>query len=885
MNVVIYARFSSHSQTEQSIEGQLKVCYEYAESNHYTVVGEYIDRAISGTTDNRAEFQRMISDSDRHTFEGVLVYQLDRFARNRYDSAINKAKLKKNGVRVLSAKENIADDASGILVEGVLESMAEYYSVELSQKIHRGMAINAEKCLSNGSNPGLGFKVDAERRFYVDEEEAAIVCEIYERYASGETKAEIIRDLKRRRVKTSLGKEFSPNSLSHLLSNKRYIGVYLYKGKETPGGMPRILDDDLFYRVQSMMNKNKNAPARTHGEGEYLLTTKLFCGHCKEMMVGYGGTSKTGRQYHYYMCKNARRKKCGKKIVSKSYIEDRVVNECLKMLTEEKIRFIAKKVAEECAKSPDNLTAKALKKAIREADTAIENLWKAIEQGQAVEMLTERLNKRIAEKAELEAELAIEENKKITLTEAQILAFLDYVCEMPADDVNKRRAIINIFVHSIYLYDDHFTLIINASKKPLSIDNIPLDDIETAFEGETGASEGCSSLGTPAPPKKKRQPLVVSSFLVSPPQAAQPKGNSKCSGEVNSPSAKILRRKMLARRKSAGFTICGTFHLSRATRRVFLFRRRRRLNPRVIQMLGRSEFALRQDFASQNACTAQKRRFLYPWDISQRRPLPSHEVCEHRRASDRKKSRNDDRQAAHCALDLAKLDGLGRTQRVRGRADADALRNGVGDMKEPAHRHGGHIAENARDDDHGDRQGHIAAELFRNAHADGRGDGLGEQRHIFLVRKVKEPAHHKHAAQRSDNTRKNTGKNGLVVLPEEGELFIERHGKADGRRRQKIAEVLCTLVIYVIVDARGHKQRDGRGDGDKKRVAERKPALFLQQRAEAIGNKAHRNTEKDGLFEKCHFLPSPFSFLFSTPCVTRPDTAITATVVTTAMTR
>ena len=131
----------------------------------------------------------------------------------------------------------------------------------------------------------------------------------------------------------------------------------------------------------------------------------------------------------------------------------------------------------------------------------MKNLWKAIEQGRAVEMLTERLNKRIAEKAELEAQLAIEENKKITLTEAQILAFLDYVCEMPADDANKRRAIINIFVHSIYLYDDHFTLIINASKKPLSIDNIPLDDIETAFEGETGALEGCSSLSTPAPPK------------------------------------------------------------------------------------------------------------------------------------------------------------------------------------------------------------------------------------------------------------------------------------------------------------------------------------------------------------------------------------------------
>lgn len=83
MNVVIYARFSSHNQTEQSIEGQLKVCYDYAATQGYTVIGEYIDRAVSGTTDNRVEFQKMIADSDRHTFDGVLIYQLDRFARNR----------------------------------------------------------------------------------------------------------------------------------------------------------------------------------------------------------------------------------------------------------------------------------------------------------------------------------------------------------------------------------------------------------------------------------------------------------------------------------------------------------------------------------------------------------------------------------------------------------------------------------------------------------------------------------------------------------------------------------------------------------------------------------------------------------------------------------
>ena len=306
----------------------------------------------------------------------------------------------KNGIRVLSAKENIADNASGILVEGV-RSMAEYYSVELSPEDPRGMAI-VPKSACPTARTLAGLQVDAERRFYVDEEEAAIVREIYERYASGERKRRSSGIRNGAGSRPLSAREFSPNSLSHLLSNKRYIGVYLYKGKETPGGMPRILDDDLFYRVQSMMNKNKNAPARTHGEGEYLLTTKLFCGHCKEMMVGYGGTQQDRQAISLLYVKNARRKKCGKKIVSKSYIEDRVVNECLKMLTEEKIRFIAKKVAEECAKSPDNLTAKALKKAIREADTAIENLWKAIEQGQAVEMLTERLNKRMAEKAELE---------------------------------------------------------------------------------------------------------------------------------------------------------------------------------------------------------------------------------------------------------------------------------------------------------------------------------------------------------------------------------------------------------------------------------------------------------------------------------------------------
>lgn len=484
MKVVIYARFSSHSQTEQSIEGQLKICYEYAKAHDYTVIGEYIDRAQSAKTSDRIEFQKMIADSDNKTFQGVLVYQLDRFARNRIDSAIYKSRLKKNGIKVISAKENISEDASGILMEGVHESMAEYYSAELSQKIRRGMDINASKCLSTGSNPGLGYKVDKDRQFYVDEDEAKIVVEIFKRYARGETKKEIVEDLKRRQIKTSRGNYFAPNSLNHILRNKRYIGIYIYKDKEIKDGMPRIVDDDLFYRVQERLDKNMYTKSQTKAKEEYLLTTKLFCGHCNEMMTGYSGTSKTGRSYHYYTCKNTRKKLCDKKIIDKNYLEDLVVEYCLKLLDKESIKYLAKMIAEECKKTEESYIIKDLKKKLNETETAINNLFKALEYGTASELVLARLEERQKDKANLEKELAIEETKNIVLSEDEITAFLTYISTKPVTDIKQKKALINIFVHSVYLYDDHFDLILNGSDKRLNIDNIPITYIDAALENK-----------------------------------------------------------------------------------------------------------------------------------------------------------------------------------------------------------------------------------------------------------------------------------------------------------------------------------------------------------------------------------------------------------------
>ena len=513
MNIVIYARYSSHSQTEQSIEGQLQTCHEFAKHNGHIVIGEYIDRAQSGTTDSRAEFQRMIADSDKHAFEGVLVYQLDRFARNRYDSAINKAKLKKNGVRVISARENISDDASGILVEGVLESMAEYYSAELSQKIRRGMNINAEKCLSNGSNPGLGYYVDEERRFHVDPEGAAIVREIFEMYASGKTVAEITKYLNSKRVKTSLGKEFNKNSLHRLLRNKRYIGYYIYKDTETPGGMPRIIEDELFERVQHILERNKKAPARSRGREEYLLTTKLFCGYCREMMTGYGGTGKSGKAYHYYACNNFKRRKCKKKVVNKEKIENRVVLECCKLLTDSNIERIASAVADVCKTDQDTSAIKRIKAAIQETDTAIENLWKALEHGQAVDMITERIEKRKQEKAELQGQLAVELGKQVTLTAPQVWSFLYALKCGDIDDENTRRGIINIFLRAVYLYDDRMTLFFNGGERPIILDDVLLDEIEEHFESAVSYHKECSPLVADAPPRRRKLHIACGDFF------------------------------------------------------------------------------------------------------------------------------------------------------------------------------------------------------------------------------------------------------------------------------------------------------------------------------------------------------------------------------------
>ena len=481
MNVVIYARFSSHSQTEQSIEGQLKACYEYAERNSYTVIGEYIDRALTGTNDNRPEFQRMIEDSRKKTFQGILVYQLDRFARNRYDSAVYKKKLKKNGVRVLSARENISEDASGILIESVLEGLAEYYSAELSQKVRRGLDINASKCLCTGGGVALGFKVDKDRHFQVDEDTAPVVREIFEMYANGKTVTEIITMMNARNIVTSRGSAFNKNSLRKMLQNKRYIGTYTYKGTEIPNGIPRIIDDDLFMQVQEMMKKNRKAPARARAKEEYLLTTKLFCGHCKEMMTGYSGTSHTSAVHHYYICNNRKKKLCKKKNVQKDFIEKLVISECRKLLTPENIERISHEVVAASQRDQDMTNVRHLSKQLADIERKRKNLMSAIMECDS-DLIRKTLYEQIPllekEKSDTELQLTLEKAKQVKLTVSEVRFFLNALRKGDPDSIKYQKALISVLVNAVYLYDDKITLIFNSGDHAVTLDAALLEKIE-----------------------------------------------------------------------------------------------------------------------------------------------------------------------------------------------------------------------------------------------------------------------------------------------------------------------------------------------------------------------------------------------------------------------
>jgi len=477
MKAVIYARYSSDSQNESSIEGQLRECQEYAEKHNIKIVTSYIDRALSAKTDNRPEFQRMIRDSARKQFDIVLVWKLDRFSRSRIDSATYRAVLKRNGVNIVSAKENISDAPEGILLESLLEGINEYYSAELSVKIKRGQKVNALKCKSNGIVP-FGYKVNSERYFEIDPLTAPLVLEMFTMYADGKTVKEIIAELHGRAVFANTKYKFNTkSSLHNLLKNRRYIGEYRYGDVVTPGGIPAIVPQEIFDKVQERMAKNRQKPAAMKADVEYILTTKLFCGKCSVMMVGVGGTSKTGKVHHYYKCNNVMYKKsCDKKTVQKDWLERQVVTlTCEYVLKDEVINKLADAIVE--LQKQENTTIPFLKKQLEDVEKRITNILKSVEEGLSGASVQNRLLELEASKEDIEISIAREQIEKTPLSKEQIVYFISKFKDGNINDPDYRRAIVDIFVNSIFLYDDKIVITFNWKD---GTKTVTLEELEAA---------------------------------------------------------------------------------------------------------------------------------------------------------------------------------------------------------------------------------------------------------------------------------------------------------------------------------------------------------------------------------------------------------------------
>lgn len=452
---VIYARYSSERQTEQSIEGQLRVCNEYAERNDIVIVDTYIDRAMTGKNDKRTAFQKMLKDSFKKNWNYVIVYRTDRFGRNKYEIAINKHTLKINGIKLLSAMENIPDTPEGIILESLLEGMAEYYSAELAQKVARGMNESRLKGQFTGGKVLYGYKVE-NKKVLVDEETSGIVKYIYEQYINDVIVDDIIKDLTAKGI-TKNGTPFKRSSIYDMLANEKYIGILRHKDEVFTNIYPRIISDDVYKIVKAKIEKNRHG--RKDVASQYLLSRKMRCGYCGALMYGESGTSKDNVTRRYYKCssKKNRLKKCDKSQFKKEEIEELLIDTTLKAFNKENLNFIADELTKESRiETEEQAVLTALEKEQNDIEKSISNLISAMEQGIILESTKSRLEELEKQRNEIKAKITIiKNNKKLEYTKDDILAFIKNALS------KSPKVMLDLLIKNIVVYNDKIEVVYN----------------------------------------------------------------------------------------------------------------------------------------------------------------------------------------------------------------------------------------------------------------------------------------------------------------------------------------------------------------------------------------------------------------------------------------
>ena len=478
---VAYARYSSAGQRDVSIEQQLSEIHAFAKREGYTIVHDYADHARSGykNTSARAAFQAMMSAAEKGGFDTVISWKVDRFGRNREESALYKGRLRRFGVRVLYAMEPIPEGSAGVLLEGMLEATAEWYSRQLSENVSRGMLDNAHRCLYNGTRV-LGYVRGADGRYAIQPEEAALVRSIFALYCTGLSAASVCRRLAAQGVTTSRGKPFAPEAILRIISNPRYTGLYIWGSVEIPDGMPAIIDKETFEEAQRM--KKKTARHIEQGAVDYLLTGKAFCGDCRAAMIGDSCTSKNGTRFYYYTCQaHKARKGCTKKSIGKDRLEAAVVDFVLDVvLSDDQIEKTADAVmalqAEELKTSP----LAAMEAELRETQKKIDNINDAIAAGIWNSSTSAKL-KELEDAAET-LRVSVETlrySQSQLIDRDRVIFFLHRFTKGDRADPLLRRHVIETFINAVYVFDDHLLIAVN------NVDGIetrcPLEDIPEEF--------------------------------------------------------------------------------------------------------------------------------------------------------------------------------------------------------------------------------------------------------------------------------------------------------------------------------------------------------------------------------------------------------------------
>ena len=488
-SAVIYARYSSHAQNshaqnDASIEQQVEACTKFAVGKGLTVLETYSDRAISGKSDKRPDFQRMMKDAHKGKFQCVLAWKSNRMGRNMLEAMVNDAKLQECGVRCLYVEEDFDDSAAGRFSLRTMMNVNQFYSENMAEDIRRGLSDNAKQCKVNGSAP-LGYCRGKDGKFAIDEDQAAIVREIFDRICRGEIQASIASDLNKRGITTRTGGKWNKSSFRAILSNERYLGIYIYGDTRIEGGMPAIISRETFdmarERVETMKTMVKSR--RRRDNVDYILTGKLICGHCMTPMVGTCGTSKVGTMYYYYRCNNqAVAHTCDKKPVRKEKIEELITVSIRDIVLQEKtINWLADTFMRVRAQLEAESDLGFLQDKLQETKTTLGNVMKAIEAGIITETTKARLRELEEEKRNLLAQIDRERRKIPQFTRDQVVAWLEGLAKGDVEDPAYQRKLIKQFLRAAYLYDDHLHLVFDYSEDDEGIDiSLPLDDADFA---------------------------------------------------------------------------------------------------------------------------------------------------------------------------------------------------------------------------------------------------------------------------------------------------------------------------------------------------------------------------------------------------------------------